>query len=76
MPETIFCYKIVELAYDKSGNAAEVYSSIIYSKTRKLTAIEYDKMHQHLRPSIAKLLNCDINLVEPISQQEYQGNGD
>lgn len=74
-----FCFRIdksIGLAQDEDGNNVEAYVCI---KSKNVSSYElpskiYKDIQDVDRAVIQKALNCDINLITPITLNEYLDN--
>lgn len=77
MLEPRFCFRIspeAGLAYDtETGENAECYTQIKLD-CRLLNKDEYEKLHEYFKESLAEQLGIEVNLIERISQDEYDEN--
>ena len=74
-----FCFRIdksVGLAQDENGNNVEAYACITSKGVDSYTIPKekYEKAKDAARRMIRDSLNCDIELVTPITLNEYLDN--
>ncbi len=71
-----FCFKVdesVKMAVDEYGNGAEAFACIKATgvKSYTLPSKEYKDMQEAYRKILAAQLECDANLLTPITLNEY-----
>lgn len=74
MLEPRFCFRIsaeAGLAYDiETGENTACYTQI-KAGDKSLTKDEYDRLHEVFREMLAEQIDIDVDLIECISQEEY-----
>ncbi|RNC62777.1 MAG: hypothetical protein AWM53_01996 [Candidatus Dichloromethanomonas elyunquensis] len=76
--DLLFPYRIeagAKIGTQENGEQLPVYTKITLGKAKKpITEEEYDKMHEANRITLANILHEKIELITPISGEEYEEN--
>ncbi|BBK75978.1 hypothetical protein [Clostridium butyricum] len=74
-----FCFKVSEklgLAFDENGNNCEAYICVKANdvKSYKVPGADYKDMHDGFRKITAYQMQCDPEMLTPITLNEYLDN--
>lgn len=59
------------LAHDENGDNASAYLQVKMGFEHEVSSDDRAKIHQELKTAVAKQFGIDPDLVEPISEEEY-----